>query len=189
MRRSAELAYKKQKQRNLLADAGVFECVIVLDHLKAGFNVAKIFRSAQAFGAHEIHLIDIGPFDPSPSKGAFKRVPAHFHDDFKTSYENLKERGYTLFTLEPDCGESVYDAEIPEKSAFIFGHEEHGISFNRADFPGVRCLRIPQYGQIESLNVSVAASVVLYEYTRRFHGQAQEYVLLHGVKVDGESKQ
>ena len=47
----ALLRYTKQRQRNLLAEPGVHDFVLVLDHMKAGFNVAKIFRSAEAFGA------------------------------------------------------------------------------------------------------------------------------------------
>lgn len=166
-RLQAEKRYEKQRQRNVLAAPGKHEFIIVLDHLKAGFNVPKIFRSAQAFGAREIHLIGIGPFDPAPAKGAFKRVPARFFDNFESSYSDLIERGYTLYTLEPDCDEVLHRAQLPGKSAFVLGHEEVGISFERADFPDIRCLSIPQFGEVESLNVSVAASIVMYEYIRQ----------------------
>jgi tRNA G18 (ribose-2'-O)-methylase SpoU len=168
-RNQALLRYKKQRQRNLLAKPGVHEFVLVLDHLKAGFNVPKIFRSAEAFGAHEIQLVNIGMFDPAPGKGSFRKVPAHFMDNFGACYRDLKERGYTLFTLEADKGEAITQAELPEKSAFIFGHEEMGISFDRADYPDIHGLSIPQFGQVESLNVSIAASIVMYEYVRQHH--------------------
>ena len=62
---------------------------------------------------------------------------------------------------------------LPEKSAFIFGHEEFGISFNKHDYKDIGALQIPQCGRSQSLNVSVAASIVMYEYIRQ-HGQ---YVL------------
>ena len=166
-RLQAEKRYEKQRQRNLLATPGEHEFIIVLDHLKAGFNVPKIFRSAQAFGAREIHLIDIGPFDPAPAKGAFKRVPARFFNDFESCYSDLRERDYTLFTLETNCEEALYEVQLPARSAFILGHEEVGISFNRTEYPDIRCLTIPQFGQVESLNVSVAASIVMYEYIRQ----------------------
>ncbi len=167
-KRSLALArYQKHRQRNLLAQPGVHEFILVLDHLKAGFNVPKIFRSAEIFGAHEVHLINIGPFDPAAAKGGFKNVPARFHDGFAECHRDLKERGYTLFTLEADRGESLMEVALPKKSAFIFGHEEMGISFDRRNYPDVRCLSIPQFGRIESLNVSVAASIMMYEYVRR----------------------
>ncbi|MES9856990.1 MAG: TrmH family RNA methyltransferase [Sedimenticola sp.] len=165
--------YEKHRRRNLLATPGVHQFIIVLDHLKAGFNVPKIFRSAEAFGAQEIHLIDIGPFDPSPAKGAFKTVPARPYATFEESYTDLTTRGYTLFTLEADRGEPLTAAELPEKSAFIFGHEEMGISFDPKRYPEIRGLSIPQYGRTESLNVSIAASIVMYEYVRR-HGLAEK---------------
>lgn len=50
------------------------------------------------------------------------------------------------------------------------GHEEFGISFDRREFPAVDGLSIPQWGHVQSLNVSVAASIVLYEYVRQ-HGR------------------
>ncbi len=166
-RDQALLRYEKQRRRNLLAQPGIHDFIIVLDSLKAGFNIPKILRSAEIFGAHEIHLVNIEPFDPAASKGAFKHVPARFFDSFDQSHQNLSERGYTMFTLEADRGERLMDAAIPARSAFIFGHEEFGLSFDPNDYPDIQGLSIPQYGQIESLNVSVAASIVMYEYIRQ----------------------
>lgn len=168
-RNQAILRYKKQRQRNQLATPGPHSFVLVLDHLKAGFNVPKIFRSAEAFGAREIHLIDIGMFDPAPGKGSFKKVPARFYDHFEQSHDALRERGYTLFILEAGSGESLLRAALPEKCAFVLGHEERGISFDPDDYPDIRRLSIPQFGQVESLNVSIAASIVMYEFVRQ-HG-------------------
>lgn len=150
-----------------MATPGPHEFIVVLDHLKAGFNVPKIFRSAQAFGASEVHLIGIGPFDPAPAKGAFKAVPARFHEDFRTCHRELVSRDYRLFTLEAGCPTTLYDAPLQDRSAFIFGHEEMGISFDPVEYPDVACLGIPQQGPLESLNVAVAASIVMYEYVRR----------------------
>jgi tRNA G18 (ribose-2'-O)-methylase SpoU len=166
-RRNALKRYEKHRRRNLLAEPGESPFIVVLDHLKAGFNVPKIFRSADAFGAHEVHLIGIGPFDPAPAKGAFKHVPARFHEDFDSCYRELLERGYQLFALEPDCANSLATTALPERSAFIVGHEERGLSFARQAYPQVGCLTIPQVGKVQSLNVSVAASVVMYEYFRQ----------------------
>jgi tRNA G18 (ribose-2'-O)-methylase SpoU len=164
---NALLRYHKERQRNLLARPGVHDFVLVLDHLKAGFNIPKIFRSAQAFGAHAVHLIDIPPFDPAPAKGAFRKVPARFHDDFASCHQALRGAGYTLYSLEADAVESLAQVRLPRKSAFIFGNEGLGLSFDPAGYPDIQPLRIPQVGQMESLNVSVAASIVMYEYLRQ----------------------
>lgn len=159
--------YEKNRRRNLLAEPGIHEFIIVLDNLKAGFNVPKIFRSAEAFGAHEIQLINIGPFDPAPAKGAFRQVPARFFSDFTDSYLDLDDRGYTLYALTPKSSGPLHAAKFPAKSAFILGHEEIGLSFDPVDYPAIQGLHIPQFGRVESLNVSVAASVVMYEYVRQ----------------------
>ncbi len=163
----AEARYKKERNRNLLAKPGAHEFVIVLDHLKTGYNVPKIFRSAEAFGAHAIHLINIGWFDPAPAKGTFRKVPAKFHDTIDSCFESLQAEGYNLFALTADCSQSLATHALPVKSAFILGHEELGISFDLAAYPYIQCLRIPHFGITQSLNVSVAASIVMYEYTRQ----------------------
>lgn len=165
--RNMVLRYQKERNRNLLAKPGAHDFVVVLDGLKSGYNVPKIFRSAEAFGAAAVHLVGIGPFDPAPAKGSFRKVPARFHETFAACRDELLEAGYTLFVLDPEGGEGLCRAELPEKSAFVFGNEEFGFSFDPADHPELRTLAIPQFGQVQSLNVSVAASVVMYEYVRR----------------------
>ncbi len=167
-RRNALKRYEKDRLRNRLARPGPHDFVLVLDHLKAGFNIPKIFRSAEAFGAHAIHLIGSEPFDPAPAKGAFRKVPARFHDHFRDSHAELREAGYTLFRLEAGCADSLYTTELPQRAAFILGNEGLGITFEPARYPDVRCLGIPLFGQTESLNVSIAASIVMYEYVRQW---------------------
>ncbi len=169
---AAKRRFRRQRNKNKLASPGIHKCIIVLDHLKPTFNIGKIFRSAETFGCQELHLVGIDFFDPAPGMGAFKWVPAQFHQRFLTCYAQLLERGYTPFILEPGQGSAIMDTALPEKSAFVFGHEEYGISFEPDLYPEVKRLTIPQYGKSQSLNVSVAASIILYEYTRQ-HGQAQ----------------
>jgi tRNA G18 (ribose-2'-O)-methylase SpoU len=166
----AKRRFRRQRNKNYLAKPGIHECIIVLDHLKPTYNIGKIFRSAEAFGASEIHLVGIDFFDPAPGMGAFKWVPAVFHDNFFSCYTSLVNKGYTPFILEPGKGSSITKTDLPQKSAFIFGHEEYGISFEPDLFPEIKPLTIPQFGKSQSLNVSVAASILLYEYIRQ-HGK------------------
>jgi tRNA G18 (ribose-2'-O)-methylase SpoU len=168
-RRHMLLRFEKERKRNLLAKPGEHEFVLVLDQLKPGFNVSKIFRSAEAFGAAAIHLVNIGPFDPAPAKGSFRKVPAIFHQNFADCYELMKTQGYRFFLLDPEAACSLSHTELPAKSAFILGHEEFGFSFVLADYPDFEKLSIPQFGSVQSLNVSIAASVVMYEYVRQHH--------------------
>jgi len=168
-RRQLLLRYNKELQRNILARPGEHAFVLVLDQLKAGFNVAKIFRSAEAFGAAAVHLVNIAPFDPSPAKGSFRKVPAVFHETFAGCHAGLTAEGYTVFLLDPGGATSLCIAKLPRKSSFVLGHEEFGFSFDTLDYPDIQRLTIPQFGGVQSLNVSIAASVVMYEYVRQWH--------------------
>jgi len=166
-RMAARQRFRRQKNANLLARPGAHDFVLILDGLKPAFNIGKIFRSADAFGAREVHLVGIEFFDPAPAMGSFKWVPARFHDRFETCHEELAERHYTLFTLDPVNGIPLTEATLPKHSAFILGHEEYGVSADIAVCSDIRSLTIPQFGKVQSLNVSIAASIVMWEYLRQ----------------------
>ena len=166
--RQVEQRYRKARQRNVLAKPGPHQLAVVLDNLKAGFNVPKIFRSAQAFGAAEVHLVNIGVFDPAPAKGAFRKVPARFHDTSAQSIADLDARGYRLYAMDAGADHSLGRLQLHEKSAFIIGHEETGLSFDPAEHPRIERVGIRLFGQMQSLNASVAASIAMYEYTRQY---------------------
>jgi tRNA G18 (ribose-2'-O)-methylase SpoU len=164
---AAQRRFRRQKNANLLAHPGAHDFIIILDGLKPAFNIGKIFRSADAFGAREVHLVGIDFFDPAPAMGSFKWVPARFHAHFETCHQDLSARGYTLFTLDPVNGPSLTQVALPRNSAFIFGHEEYGISADITAYPDIQPLTIPQFGQVQSLNVSIAASIAMWEYLRQ----------------------
>jgi tRNA G18 (ribose-2'-O)-methylase SpoU len=169
-RQSAIRRFRKQKRLNSMASPGRHGFILVLDHLKPAFNIGKIFRSADAFDAAEVHLIATPFFDPAPAKGSFKWVPAKFHDIFRSCYDELIDRRYALFAMDPAEGKDLPDVALPPQSAFIFGNEERGHRFNKEDYPEIRSLKIPQFGRVESLNVSIAASIVMYEYVKQNGG-------------------
>lgn len=146
---------------------GPFEFVLILNGLKASYNVAKIIRSANAFGCREVHLIQIGVFDPSPAQGSLRYTRCLTFDSFDASYQRLKAEGYTFFAFDVHTQNTLADVKFPNRSAFILGHESKGLRINPADYPEIRFIKIPQFGIVESLNVSVAASLAAYEYVRQ----------------------
>jgi tRNA G18 (ribose-2'-O)-methylase SpoU len=166
-----ETRFERARRRNLVsAEPGLHSCILVLDGLKPDFNIGKIFRSADAFAVRKIHLIGGCPFDPDPAKGSVRWVPFQVYEDFSSCYQSLVKQGYAVVVLEPGCPDLLGSCSFAEKTAFVLGHEEFGISFERRDYPDIIGLSIPQWGHVQSLNVSVAASVVLYEYVRQ-HGR------------------
>jgi len=157
---------------------GPFPFVLVLDHLKAGYNVGKIIRAGNAFGCRELHLVGIPMFDPTPSKGSLKATKTRVFENIESSLELLTADGYEIFALAPDGRETLGQCSFPEKTAFVVGHEEFGLSFQLEKFPQVRTMKIMQFGSVQSLNVSIAAALASYEYLRqRIFLKAQEPLL------------
>jgi tRNA G18 (ribose-2'-O)-methylase SpoU len=159
--------FERERRRNLLAPPGPRELILVLDHLKPGFNVAKIFRSAQAFGLRELHLIGIGPFDPAPAKGAMRAVPARFFDTFGESMQRLAAADYAVYRMVAGDAPPLQRFRLPRRCALVVGHEEFGLSAEAESLPA---LTIAQWGRVQSLNVSIAASIAMYEYCRQYEG-------------------
>jgi tRNA G18 (ribose-2'-O)-methylase SpoU len=69
--------------------------------------------------------------------------------------------------MDPVEGPPLTRAALPRRSAFIFGHEEFGISADISAYTDIQSLTIPQFGQVQSLNVSIAASIAMWEYLRQ----------------------
>lgn len=188
-----ETRFERVRRRNLAsAGPGLHKCILVLDGLKPDFNIGKIFRSADAFGVREVHLVGVRAFDPDPAKGSVRWVSFHMHDDFLSCYRLLSQQGYSIVTLEPGYSKLLGDYAFAKKSAFVMGHEEFGFSFDRNEFPDIQGLSIPQWGHVQSLNVSVAAAIVLYEYVRQ-HGRPmsdglpQKGASVNTKRVDGSN--
>lgn len=170
-RRKIETEFLKEKFVGRSAQPGCHDFVIVLDNLKPNFNLGKIFRSAYGFGARAVHVVGTRWFDPGPAKGALKYVPAKFFDSIEESFTELAREGYKIFVFDLGGTEELDRMELPRKSAFVLGNEGLGITFDCAG-KDVTIVSIPQFGRLESLNVSVAASIAMYEYVRQHRGKA-----------------
>ncbi len=166
--KNPEKKFRIEKILSERADRGRHEFILVLDGLKSTYNVGKIFRSAQAFGAREVWLVRIPYFDPYPAKGAFKQTRSRSFGSFEECYAALKSEDYALFAMDPSGGLELDRATLPHKSAFVMGHEEFGLSFDLSSYPDVQKLKIRQWGHVQSLNVSVAASLAMYEHCRQW---------------------
>ena len=159
----------KKLERELIlnkieAREGVHRLVLILDHLKSGFNIGKIIRTAEAFSIREIHIIGTRFFDPYPAKGAIKRVKIHFFDSLNASLEMLHKENYEIFLMDMQADKYLDEKHFPKKSAFLFGNEEIGPDLTGVDVNRLSRVKIKQWGVTESLNVSVAASIAAYAY-------------------------
>lgn len=167
-RRNPEKKFRIEKIKSEHAPHGPHDMVLILDGLKSTFNVGKIFRSAQVFGVREICLVNLPFFDPYPAKGAFKQTRSRSFADFASCHASLKAEGYEFYAMAASGEQILGEATLPAKTAFIVGHEEFGLSIKIGDYPDIKTLKIRQWGWVESLNVSVAASLALFEYCRKW---------------------
>src|SRR6478736_4222467 len=117
-RQYMQKSFERQRLLNrLYAKPGAFPYVFILDHLKVDFNIGKIIRSAEAFGAKSVDVVGTSFFDPMPAKGCMKRVPWTMRKTFHESYDRWTQEGYTLFAFDVDATVNIHEAQFPDKSA------------------------------------------------------------------------
>lgn len=144
--------------------------VIVLVHnIRSMHNVGAIFRSADAFGISEVMLSGYTPTPPRPeinktAIGAEEFVSWKYVEEGAEAVQNLKENGYYLVGLEQTTHSTPlpdFEAQAHKKMCIVVGSEVSGIDDELLPLLD-ECVAIPQFGHKHSLNVSVAAGVILY---------------------------
>lgn len=146
--------------------------VPVLDGLSDPHNGAAILRSADAFGCHEVHVVEGRlPFAISHriSRGTQRWLSLIDHKTGDACCDVLEAQGYEIYVAAMEGTVTPEDlAQVP-KVAIVFGNEHRGVSDEiRARAKGV--FRIPMVGFVESLNVSVASAITLYTASQGRHG-------------------
>ena len=144
---------------------------IVLENIHDPHNVSAIFRTCDAVGIPRVSLlyyIEKFPKIGNKSSGsAFKWVEKDKFKDVKSCYESLKEEGFRIYASSIiDEAVSIYDLNLTEKVAIILGNEHRGVSEEAAKLADKKFI-IPMKGMVQSLNVSVATAVILYEAFRQ----------------------
>ena len=144
--------------------------VVILDHLEDPHNLGAILRSADQFGV-DLVIAPSRRSAPSTravasaSAGASTYVPLLRHANLAQAIEGLKEAGYWIYGTDAG-GEPLPAVDLRGRVVLILGSEARGISRlvrDRCD----RLLSIPIEGHVDSLNVSVAAGIFLFETRRR----------------------
>ena len=147
--------------------------VLVLDNIRSAHNVGSAFRTADAFGVDKVFLGGICPVPPSPelrkvALGAEEVVPFEHVQDVDALVHNLQAQGYTVIAVEQTVHSVKLDAfrrEPGRKYALVFGNEVDGVQqavVDACDFS----LEIPQRGTKHSLNVSVAAGIIIWHFAK-----------------------
>jgi tRNA (guanosine-2'-O-)-methyltransferase len=142
-----------------------------MENIHDPHNVSAIFRTCDSVGVVGVELLyTIEKFPrigKKSSSSANKWLTRRKHKSVDACFVQLRKEGFSILATRPDEGSrSVFDLDLTRPTAFVLGNESRGVSdeaAEKADF----CVRIPMVGMIESLNVSVAAAVCLYEAYRQ----------------------
>jgi TrmH family RNA methyltransferase len=141
--------------------------IMILEDIQDPGNLGTIFRTAEGAGAAGIILsggcVDIyNPKTVRSTMGSIYRMPFIYTDDLKGVTDKLKDAGVTVYAAHLK-GECSYDDIDYGDSAFLIGNEGNGLKDETAALADTY-IKIPMEGELESLNASVAASILMYRH-------------------------
>lgn len=145
--------------------------VLVLDGVTDPHNLGACLRVANAAGAHAVvaprdRAAGISPTVSKAASGAAESTPYVMVTNLARSLDELKERNLWAVGADERAETTLYEADLPDAIAWVLGAEGEGmrrLTRERCDL----LVRIPMQGPVESLNVSVAAGICLFESVRR----------------------
>ena len=144
--------------------------IIVLDDIEDPHNLGAIIRTANQAGAHGViipkrHAVGLTATVARTSAGAINYTPVAKVTNISRTIDELKEKGI-WFACADMSGELMYNCNLTGAIGLVVGSEGSGVSRlvkEKCDF----VVRVPMFGQIDSLNASVAAGVLSYEIVRQ----------------------
>jgi len=154
-----------------LFEAGKLPLILVLDRITDVRNMGAIARTAEGAGVHAIVIptadsAQINADAVKTSSGALHSLPVCRTENLSKTVTFLKNSGLQVIAATEKADKPLYEADFTRPTAIIVGAEDTGIEKNLLQLSEVH-VKIPLYGTIQSLNVSVAASVILYEAVRQ----------------------
>lgn len=148
--------------------------VVVLDGIRSLYNIGSVFRTSDAFRIECIYLCGITATPPHPeihktALGAEFTVDWKYFEHTLDAIKELKTLGYRIYAIEQVQGSdklNEFSVDTMSKYAIILGNEVKGVQqsvIDRSD----GCIEIPQYGTKHSLNVSVTAGIVIWDFFKQ----------------------
>lgn len=148
------------------------DLTVVIENVHDAHNISAVLRSCDAVGVMRIHMVYTIEDEPSvfarrTSGSASKWVETVRHESVAACYATLRDSGFgILVTSLEDNPVQLYDVDMTRPTALVFGNEARGASAE-AHALADGTFFIPMQGMVESLNISVACAVSLYEAMRQ----------------------
>lgn len=158
--RPSQQAFQKQEKHRV---------ILVLDNIRSGLNVGSIFRTADAFAIERVILCGITPQPPhreilKTALGATESVSWQYFENTADAVRELQEGGYEVWPVEQTDQSKPLQSlsrSAGHPMAFVLGNEVDGVSDDVIAMLS-QSIEIPQHGTKHSLNVAVAAGIVLW---------------------------
>jgi RNA methyltransferase, TrmH family len=156
-----------KKRAGMTLNTAEENLVLLLDDIKDPGNLGTIIRTADWFGVKQIVCSSetVEMYNPKviqASMGAIFRMNL-MYSSLQENLKSLKESGFKLFGANMN-GSNAFETEFPTKSAIVMGSESHGIS--KALQTQLETITIPKKGDSESLNVGIAAGILIGQYVQ-----------------------
>ncbi|MBK9458180.1 MAG: RNA methyltransferase [Sphingobacteriales bacterium] len=152
-------------------DADKVPIVMVLDNVRSLHNVGSVFRTADAFRVTALYLCGITATPPNKeiyktALGSTESVEWHYFSTTNEALLHLKHNNYTLVAVEQTSNSlslTQFTPQETQKYALVLGNEVYGVAEDALPLCDI-ALEIPQLGTKHSLNVSVCAGIVLWDF-------------------------
>ncbi|MGZ5241592.1 MAG: 23S rRNA (guanosine(2251)-2'-O)-methyltransferase RlmB, partial [Caldimonas sp.] len=157
--------------------AGATPLLLVLDGVTDPHNLGACLRVADGAGAHAVvapkdHAVGVNATVAKVASGAAETVPYFMVTNLARTLGELKEREIRVVGTAEDAPKSIYDVDLSGPVALVFGAEGSGLRQLTAKTCD-ELVHLPMHGAVESLNVSVASGICLYEAARQRRGGAR----------------
>ncbi len=163
--------YDIEKLIPSLFETGKLPLILLLDHITDVRNMGAIARTAECAGFHALVIPSAGSAQINAdalktSSGALNFIPVCRTASLTTTVKFLKDSGLQIISATEKAEMTLYQADFTRPTALIMGSEGSGIDKKLLQTSDL-IIKIPLFGTISSLNVSVAASVIMYEAVRQ----------------------
>lgn len=144
---------------------------IVIENVHDPHNLSAVLRSCDAVGAASAHLVytieEMPKIHGGVAASAHRWLDIHTHENISSCYQELRAQGFTIYATQlSDDATDLYALDLTRPTALVFGNETRGVSDDAASMADGRVI-IPMLGMVESLNISVACAVSLFEASRQ----------------------
>ncbi len=172
---------------------------VILENVHDPHNIGAVIRSCDAIGISEVFILyteashnflkqKVGK---NTSSGTRKWVKTHYYGEIEPCFEQVRSKYQNIYgTHLGEDTQSLYDLDLTRPVALMFGNEQKGISEKARSLLDGNFI-IPQYGMVQSLNISVACAVCLFEASRQrsvkkmYSGEFNTDSVLHNEMFDG----